>query len=303
MFIDKLKRIESLPVLPEVTLRIQNLLLSNDGNAKDLEELVVQDSSLSAAILKVANSALYNYSGKRITDIKTAIVRLGRNEIEKLLLGLSVVKVLPSCDLIDATLVWQRSFVASSLIERLIKESSLEFFKPAELKIAGLLQHTGLLVLAMYFEKHLTLIDSDMQMKRCSFLEAENHLFKSDLHAELGSALLEIWRFPSDIYLPVRFQSSPAKAPDTYRREAFLLNCVETIINLVTPSPFSTEHTTEEVTTIMTQNGVDINHLPELIDYISVESDKALSLLSMWGLGDSIGKIRSTGNTLLLRPV
>lgn len=303
MFIEKLKKIKSLPVLPEVTLRIQNILADNSGSAIDLEDLIQQDPSLSASILKVANSALYNYSGRKITALKDAIVRIGRNELQKILLGVSVIKSLPECDLIDLTLLWQRSFVASALVEKLISESSLEFADSSNIRIAGLLHNIGLLILASYFPNHLKLIDNDMGLNKATFNESENHLFKSDFHAELGSALLEIWKLAPEVYMPVRFHESPDKAPETMRRSAFLLNCVDAVQNLVTPSPFATPYTIDQVTVILTQNGIDINHLPELIDYISVESDKALSLLSMWGLGDGIGKIRSTSSTLLLRPV
>lgn len=303
MFISRIKMIDSLPVLPEVVVRIQAFLSQNGGSASDIAVLVEQDQVLSAAVLKVANSALFNYSGKRITNLRDAIVRIGRNELYHVLLGVSVINAFPDSGQIDLHHLWQHSFVSSALVKRLERESAQSFLNSEPIQSAALLHDLGLLVLSVYFGKELSAVIKEMAHTGVDYLTAEQLLYKSVVHADLGSYLLERWRLSPDIYIPVRFHEMPDKAPQSHQQAARLIHLADALQNLVVPFTCSKSYTREQVETLLVLNGIARDALPDLLDFINHENDKALSLLSLWGIGGSMGKLLSTGDTMLLRTV
>lgn len=303
MFIDKIKMIESLPVLPEVVVRIQALLSNNGGSASDIALLVEQDQALSVAVLKVANSALFNYSGKRITNLRDAIVRIGINELNQILLGVSVINAFPDSEQVDLRHLWQHSFVSSALVKKLERESAQSFLDGESIQSAALLHDLGLLILSVYFQEELQNIIKEMNQTKVDYLVAEQLLYKSVVHAELGSYLLEKWRLAPDIYIPVRFHESPGKAPQTHQQAARLIHLADALQNLVVPFTCSKSYSEEQVENLLVLNGIPKQAFPELIEFIINENDKALSLLSLWGIGGSMGNLLSTGDTMLLRTV
>jgi len=78
--------IKDLPPMPQVVLEIQNMLSATDISIKKISNLVEADQSITAKVLKIANSAYYGMSGK-ISTIQQASRVLG-------LMGLSEVVTL-----------------------------------------------------------------------------------------------------------------------------------------------------------------------------------------------------------------
>ena len=65
------------PTHTEIALRVQRLLDDPDCNSEALGKLVSAEPLLSARVLGIANSIAYNPGGRAITDVKSAIARLG----------------------------------------------------------------------------------------------------------------------------------------------------------------------------------------------------------------------------------
>ena len=65
------------PTHTEIALRVQRLLDDPDCDINVLGKLISAEPMLSARVLGVANSTAYNPGGKTISDLKTAISRLG----------------------------------------------------------------------------------------------------------------------------------------------------------------------------------------------------------------------------------
>lgn len=70
------KAIQDLPVLPEVSTRIMELLRSGDTSMKDIADAVRQDQAIAVKVLQLANSAMYG-GLTEITDLGAACARLG----------------------------------------------------------------------------------------------------------------------------------------------------------------------------------------------------------------------------------
>ena len=66
-----------LPAFPDAVLRIQHALQSPDTGINDIVTILQSDAALAARILKTANSAAVRRSDKEITDLRTAVTRMG----------------------------------------------------------------------------------------------------------------------------------------------------------------------------------------------------------------------------------
>lgn len=75
---DQLKKgIKAFPSSAQVTLQIRLALDRPDSHIDNITRLVQAEPVLSARLVALANSAAYNPSGREITDVRTAISRMG----------------------------------------------------------------------------------------------------------------------------------------------------------------------------------------------------------------------------------
>ncbi len=76
-----------LPTLPEVALKVREVVDEPDVTAAQLAEIIITDAALSTRLLKVANSALYR--GRIPTEtIQNAVSRLGLTLVRNLVTSL-----------------------------------------------------------------------------------------------------------------------------------------------------------------------------------------------------------------------
>ncbi len=80
VFVDELiQDLESghlqLPTLPEVALRVRDVVDDEDANAGQIADIIGQDAALSARLLQVANSPLYR-GRQEIDRLSMVIARL-----------------------------------------------------------------------------------------------------------------------------------------------------------------------------------------------------------------------------------
>ena len=70
-----------LPCFPDVVIRISTALADPNTTADHVVTIVGAEPRLAARILQTANSAAFNNSGKRLTDLRSAITRLGHQMV------------------------------------------------------------------------------------------------------------------------------------------------------------------------------------------------------------------------------
>jgi HD-like signal output (HDOD) protein len=66
-----------LPPIPSVVFDIQRLCALKDTTVKDVTECLIDDPSLTAVVLKIANTVIFNRRNIMFTDITSAVSRLG----------------------------------------------------------------------------------------------------------------------------------------------------------------------------------------------------------------------------------
>ena len=84
--------INHIATLPEITLKIIELVEDPSSTAQDLHKLISIDPALCSRVLKVVNSSFYGLPGQ-IAAINRAIVMLGLNAVKNIAIAASLAKL------------------------------------------------------------------------------------------------------------------------------------------------------------------------------------------------------------------
>ena len=202
------RQIHDLPTLPEVVLRVTEMVNNPMTSANDLGNVIALDQVQTARFLKLVNSAYYGYP-KEINKITTAIVILGFNSIKQLLLSTAVFDLFGSnpnhsghrVALMHHTI---GTAIASRTIGRHLGYPELE-----ELFLAGLLHDIGKVVMDQYFHKEFMAIIKKTSEEDITFLTAEQSLLDFD-HTMVGQLLAKHWKLPSKLETIIANHHHPA---------------------------------------------------------------------------------------------
>jgi len=209
----KLFRIDrnfEMPSVPIVLSKILRLVDDNRASARRLEELILHDPSLSARILKLANSAFYSFRSE-VKTISHAITLLGLNLVKSLAIGVSIFESFTKglrneIDFISQ--LWMHSIAVGVMAQEIWGKRSNRPDGEFAL-LCGLLHDLGKVV---YFKKdavgysRLFAMEKGDQDPDISALEIEHYGVD---HATLGSLIAKQWGLPPDLATVVRQHHSP----------------------------------------------------------------------------------------------
>src|SRR3984957_4966034 len=68
-----------LPSVPDIALRVRKVLADDEVSQEQVVRVVGSEPALAARLMQIANSAAINFTGKPITELRTAINRMGHN--------------------------------------------------------------------------------------------------------------------------------------------------------------------------------------------------------------------------------
>jgi HD-like signal output (HDOD) protein len=112
-----------LPCFPDVVVRISTALAAPNTTAEHVVTIVGAEPRLAARILQTANSAAFNTSGKPLTDLRSAITRLGHQMVHSTALSYAMQQMQNEDSLRSIaqplTELWNRSIAVAS-ISRLV---------------------------------------------------------------------------------------------------------------------------------------------------------------------------------------
>jgi len=209
-----LKKVERLPTLPGIAMKIIQTANNPKSAADDLSRIILSDLSLSAKVLKMVNSAYYGIRNK-VSSVKQAIVILGFNTIKSLALSTAIMDKFGTSGNIEGFsrgAFWKHCLgVATTnkiLARRLgLKEHEETYF------MAGLLHDIGKVILDEYFHDDFLKVLVHMKMTGLSFYAAELEV-NGLTHAEIGGMLAGQWQLPEELVAAIRFHHTPENRTD-----------------------------------------------------------------------------------------
>jgi HD-like signal output (HDOD) protein len=225
-----LKEISHIATLPEVTLKIVQLVEDPTSTAQDLHNVIAKDPALCTRILKVVNSAFYGLPGQ-IGSINRAIVLLGLNAVKNISIAASLSKLFKGGQLtptFSAKDLWMHSVAVATATKALADRMKLGLADEAFL--AGLIHDMGVMVEMQYdrnklvevIEKVAPPLGVDTTAPTGDMMEAEIAVFGAT-HQDFGHALCERWKFPKTFSNVTGFHHNPMSLPPENRTLACMV--------------------------------------------------------------------------------
>jgi len=209
--LDILKNLESIPTLPAIVTKIIEIANDKNSTAKELNNLISHDQSLTARTLKLANSAYYGFP-RTISKITEAIVVLGFNTVKGIALSASVCHMYKDTNEIlgfSPNKLWEHSVGVAICAELIAKK--INFKDIEELFILGIIHDIGILIELEFLKSKLNTIlyRTKTEKQRLSIIEKEEIGIN---HAILGKKLAEQWKLPKIMGEVIAFHHTPQYA-------------------------------------------------------------------------------------------
>lgn len=201
--------VSDLVSLPDVCVRVNEMVDDPNSSASDIGKVITQDPSMTARLLRIANSPFYGFV-QEITTVSRAIAVIGTTQLRDLVLATSAIDTFENIPnyLVNMRHFWMHSIYtglcAKALAEEFDKKKSESFF------VAGLLHDIGQLVLfnKMPERSRDILIQVMEGPEGVEFHHEEKNVFGFD-HAEVGAELLNNWKLPEILCESVRYHHAP----------------------------------------------------------------------------------------------
>nr|WP_022972131.1 HDOD domain-containing protein [Xanthomonas maliensis] len=182
-------RIEKLPSPPHLYLSLMHALEEEDGpDAAEIAKLIAGDPAIAAKVLQLCNSAFFS-GGRSITDLRTAVTRLGVATLRDLVLASEVFSV-QTLSPAERAAMQRRALLSSRLASKVLPPTSAELGATA-----ALLADIGLLLPGVRDERE-PVEDGDDRLG----------------HTEAGAYLLGLWGLPMPIIEAVAFHRHPQRS-------------------------------------------------------------------------------------------
>ena len=200
-----IKNVTNLVPMPDVALDVLKMAHDENCNMGRLIQKIERDPSLTANMLRMANSAHFGLSSK-VTSAREATVLLGLETVKLMAISSASVGVLKSPQesyRLEPGELWNHSYAAAILAETIGKYAGCE--DTASLYTAALLHDIGKVLLNRPLQ--LEMLKQDVLEVGIEDAAYELQLLDTD-HARVGAALLLSWGLPEEITEPVRIHHS-----------------------------------------------------------------------------------------------
>lgn len=199
-------KIDDLPTLPNVITKIMEILENPKSTARDIDNVIKTDQTLTAKTLKMVNSAYYGFP-RRITTVTDAVVILGFNTVKSLALSATVCKMfLGGNKDFDREALWEHS-IAVAFASRIIAKR-VKFADEESAFVAGLLHDIAKIVEDQYFHEEFMNAVRKSRENEISLLDAERDEVGMD-HTLIGRRIADKWNLPLNITKVIGYHHQP----------------------------------------------------------------------------------------------
>lgn len=180
-----------LPSFPDVVIRIRQALSDENVAVDKVAKLVSTEPALAARLLKLANSSALNPGGRAVTELRTAITRMGANLVRTSAISFAMSQIQHASEFrgIAGQLKkqWEAAMLVASVTHAVARR--MPRCNAEEAMLAGLLHSIGRTYI-------LTRFVGSRQIEGHEEMLAE---VMEGWHANIGKAILENWGLPEEI--------------------------------------------------------------------------------------------------------
>lgn len=199
IILDKIARVEHLPVLPEVYNRITAELAKGEPSPKLIGDIVARDVGMSANILKLVNSAYFGLP-RHIAAPQQAVIVLGINVVRSVILSLHVFSSFENIGRVSFSLpmLWGHSMRTGAMARAISRHEGLPKDDSDHAYIAALLHDVGKLLMEAHCPEECERVQEEVRAQNRRVAEVEHELLGLT-HAEVGAYLLGLWGLPEAV--------------------------------------------------------------------------------------------------------
>lgn len=196
--------------LPEVFIHLNEAINNPYNNLSDIAAIISDDTGLAARMLRVANSAMFNFPSP-VTTITHAVTIVGTRQLKDLVLATYAIQAFKDIppDLVDMKSFWQHSIacgIAARVIASYRREPNIEHFY-----VLGLLHDIGLLIIYQELpELASTILRKCREQNQILYICEDEELTYT--HSHVGQLLLREWKFPGAAQEVVGYHHRPQLA-------------------------------------------------------------------------------------------
>jgi HD-like signal output (HDOD) protein len=184
-----------MPSFPDIAARVRKVLSDEFVGSKQVVKVVSTEPALAGKLMMIANSVAMNPNGARITDLNTAITRIGLNMVRSASLAFAMEQIRKSESFkslrAPMTVLWERSVLVSAMSYVIAKR--LTTANPDTAMLAGLMHGMGKLYILTRATKHPGLFADP---------PTYNQIVR-DWHSSIAKAILENWDINDEIVAAV----------------------------------------------------------------------------------------------------
>ena len=228
--VDKaLSSIGDIATLPEVTIKIVEIVEDPKSTARDLHDVIRKDPALSVKLLKVVNSAFYGLPGQ-VASVDRAIILLGLSAVKNLAIVASIARLFKGRRIsqqFSAADLWRHG-VAVAVVARDLSKMSPHSAMSDEIFVAGLIHDVGTMVQRQAYAVQFADVINRSIEQDVDFLECERQIIGAD-HQAFGVGLTTKWKFPRHLRAAVGFHHNPGALSVELRNMAPLIRIADVV--------------------------------------------------------------------------
>jgi HD-like signal output (HDOD) protein len=200
----------NIPAFPPIVLRTLDLLSKDTPDVGDVVQKISSDATLSAQLLKLANSPLFGFVAQ-IATVQHSVVALGLIRVRSLVLAVATTNYMRKALGTEAmNKCWRHTLASAILCRELARAAGMLEDRAHSF---GLLHDIGRLGLLVGYPEAYDQVLIAADRDAVSLLDEEKKRFGMD-HCEAGRQLVEQWKLPHEFcVIAGRHHEPPAGRP------------------------------------------------------------------------------------------
>jgi HD-like signal output (HDOD) protein len=268
--------------LPDVALRLNELVGDPDTSNKQIVDVLQLDPGLAATVLRLANSAWYGLPSK-VDTLTRAVTLIGHGALRDLVLAAAFIKRFQGIpgEFVNMKTYWDNSVACGVVARNLARRCRLH--ESEQMFLAGLLHKIGRLV---FFEARPDLYREVLARaegsSEAAVVASERNVF-GFCYAELGGELLKAWHLPPLLRNVVANQLQSEKFTD-YPRERAILQVASNMAHFLSPDiklgPGELRYTPEFPDVVWMDLGLSPEELAEVADISMIQTYELIEIVN-----------------------
>ena len=194
-----ISNIEHIGASPSISLNLLRKIASSNYSAGELVDIIAQDPTITAQILKIANSVQFAQSEPAKT-IKQAVIVLGSSNIKSILFSIEMLGIFRgqgSSKKFNEVDFWRHS-VAGAIVASRYAKFDLATTDTDIVYVAALIRNIGVLALRQFVPWEFEAILGRMEHEKVTFAKASQILI-GKTHRDIAYMIGSHWNLPQTI--------------------------------------------------------------------------------------------------------